>query len=145
MGKLTIRRDQRPRIAAAQDDQPRPVRRRAGSRLQRRTRLRNRSSRLFVTSGHPEIDHPTPARLVAHALMNRRDLLDPAPALGVLQVEDFLAGPVEVISDEGYLLLQRLEGVADYPPSPFSSTSKACSQRGQHACTVAFPIRLIRL
>ena len=77
--------------------------------------------------------------------MKRRDLLDPPPALGVLQGEDFLAGPVEVIRDEGYLLVQRLEGVANYPPESSSPTSKACSQRGHFASIVDLPTRLIRL
>lgn len=77
--------------------------------------------------------------------MDCGDLLDPPPALGVLQREDFLAGPVEVVGDEGYLLVQRLEGVARYPPESSSPTSKAWSHFGQRAGTVDLPTRLIRL
>jgi hypothetical protein len=39
--------------------------------------------------------------------------------------------PVEVIGDEGYLLVERLEGVADYPPSGTSSGWNACVHFGQ--------------
>jgi hypothetical protein len=54
--------------------------------------------------------------------MDGRDLINPAPTVGVLQVEDRLGRPVKVIGDEGYLLVQRLEGVAYDPPVPFIST-----------------------
>jgi hypothetical protein len=45
-------------------------------------------------------------------LIDRRYLLDPAPALRMFQVEDRIGRPVKVISDEGYLLVERSEGVA---------------------------------
>jgi len=41
-----------------------------------------------------------------------RDLLDPSQPVGVLEIDDRLLRPVKVISDEGYLLIQRLQGVA---------------------------------
>jgi hypothetical protein len=47
-----------------------------------------------------------------HPLVDGRDLGDPLPPLGVLQVHDFLVSPVEVEGDEGYLLGQLIEGVA---------------------------------
>jgi hypothetical protein len=45
-------------------------------------------------------------------LVARRDLLYPAAALPVLEVEHLRERPVEVKSHEGYLLVQRGEGVA---------------------------------
>jgi hypothetical protein len=41
-----------------------------------------------------------------------RDLFHPAAALGVLQVQDVGARPVEMIGDIGYLLVQAVERVA---------------------------------
>jgi hypothetical protein len=45
-------------------------------------------------------------------LVDRRDLLHPAPTLGMFQIHDPLQRPVEVEGDEGYLLVERFEGVA---------------------------------
>jgi hypothetical protein len=50
--------------------------------------------------------------LTVHALIDCRNLLDPHAALRVLEVEYLFGRPVEVISYKGYLLVQRLEGVA---------------------------------
>jgi hypothetical protein len=47
-----------------------------------------------------------------HALIDDRDLFHPATPLAVFQIEDRIGWPVEVIGDEGYLLVQRLEGIA---------------------------------
>jgi hypothetical protein len=44
--------------------------------------------------------------------IDRRNLLYPTPPLSVLQVEHVALRPVKVIGDEGYLLIQRIEGVA---------------------------------
>jgi len=44
--------------------------------------------------------------------MQTGDLAHPATALGVLHREDLGVGPVEVVSDKGYLLVDRVEGVA---------------------------------
>ena len=60
----------------------------------------------------------------------------------MLEVEDVRERPVEVISDEGYLLVQRPEGVAGYPPTPLSSTVNSWSQRGHAAWMLAVPVRL---
>ena len=46
----------------------------------------------------------------------------------MLQVENRLGRPMKMEGDEGYLLVQRLEGVAYNPPVPFISTSNLCSQ-----------------
>jgi hypothetical protein len=45
-------------------------------------------------------------------LVDRRDLLDPSPALGVLEVQQGVGRPVKVVGKKGYLLVQRREGVA---------------------------------
>jgi hypothetical protein len=46
----------------------------------------------------------------------------------VLQTHDLLVGPVEVVSDVGYLLKQSVQGVAYSPPQPFTSSSNLPSQ-----------------
>lgn len=80
-----------------------------------------------------------------HLLINRRNLFHPAAALTMLQVHDGFLGPVKVISNEGYLLVQRFQGVATYPPSRFISTAKAASHFGHTASRRALPLRLMRL
>jgi hypothetical protein len=40
------------------------------------------------------------------------DLLDPATALRVFELEQLIVWPVEVVGDVGYLLVQPREGVA---------------------------------
>jgi hypothetical protein len=44
--------------------------------------------------------------------IDRRNLPYPTPSLRVLQIEHIVVRPVKVICDEGYLLIQRIEGVA---------------------------------
>jgi hypothetical protein len=46
------------------------------------------------------------------SLIDARNLADPAPPFGVLQIQNRFRRPVKVIRDEGYLLIQRAEGVA---------------------------------
>jgi len=41
-----------------------------------------------------------------------RNLGDPSLPLAMLHIHDFRAAPVKVICDEGYLLVQPIEGVA---------------------------------
>jgi hypothetical protein len=41
-----------------------------------------------------------------------RDLLDPDLSLPVFHLEDFIRGPVEMVSDVSYLLVEPLQGVA---------------------------------
>lgn len=55
-----------------------------------------------------------------------RDLRNPAPAVGVLERHDLRVGPVKVIGDKGYLLLELGEGVAYDPPAPTGSASNVC-------------------
>jgi hypothetical protein len=45
-------------------------------------------------------------------LVDAGNFLDPAPPVSVFQVEDGFSGPVEVVCDEGYLLIQQFKGVA---------------------------------
>ncbi len=51
------------------------------------------------------------------------DLVDPLAPFRVLQAEHRLVRPVEVVSDEGYLLAEAIEGVAyDSPAGMTPST-----------------------
>jgi hypothetical protein len=50
--------------------------------------------------------------VAVEALVDGRDLLYPSPSLPMLQLEDPLERPVKVKSHEGYLLVERREGVA---------------------------------
>jgi hypothetical protein len=45
-------------------------------------------------------------------VVNRRDFLHPTPPLGMFEIENLRQRPVKVKGDEGYLLIQRREGVA---------------------------------
>jgi hypothetical protein len=47
-----------------------------------------------------------------HSGVDRRNLRDPPPPLFMLQFHHLIVGPVEVIGDKGYLLIQPVEGVA---------------------------------
>jgi hypothetical protein len=44
----------------------------------------------------------------------------------MFQGEHLIMRPVKVIRDEGYLLVQRIERVADYPPAIAISGANAC-------------------
>ena len=50
-------------------------------------------------------------RLIEPAI-DLRDFLDPALPFGMLKAEHFLRGPVKVVGNVGYLLIQMIEGVA---------------------------------
>jgi hypothetical protein len=50
--------------------------------------------------------------LAVQALVDPRDLRHPPAALAMVEVEHRRERPVEMKSDEGYLLVQRGEGVA---------------------------------
>jgi hypothetical protein len=63
---------------------------------------------------------------LAEAAVDVGDLCDPPLSLAVLEVQDFTARPVKVVSDVGYLLIQTIEGVAAYsPPRLAKSTSNS--------------------
>lgn len=71
------------------------------------------------------------------------NFLDPSLPFPVLKVHDLGVGPMEVIGDEGYLLVQPVEGVARYSPTGSSSTSNWCSHLGQMAVMLPVPSSLI--
>lgn len=79
------------------------------------------------------------------ALIDGGNFFDPEAAVFVFQVQDSLQGPVQVIGYEGYLLIQRFEGVAYNPPSACISTWNACEHSGHTAPRLALPLRLMRL
>ena len=54
------------------------------------------------------------------------DFRHPAAAIGVLHVQDLIRRPMKVKGDEGYLLVQRIEGVAHYPPRLATSARNSC-------------------
>ncbi len=72
------------------------------------------------------------------------DLLRPALPVGVLEGQDLVQRPVEVVGDVGYLLEQPVEGVAYDPPRRTTSTSNSCWQPGQATGTSVVPFSLIR-
>jgi hypothetical protein len=47
-----------------------------------------------------------------YAPVDGRDFLNPPTPLGVFQIENLVRRPMKVIGHEGYLLVERFEGVA---------------------------------
>ena len=56
------------------------------------------------------------------ALVQDRNLRGPPSAVSVLKAGDLTSRPVEVVSDESYLLIELVEGVAANPPRLSTST-----------------------
>jgi hypothetical protein len=79
------------------------------------------------------------AGLLIGSLVEVGDLGDPSSTVSMFQGQDLVVRPVEVIGDEGYLLDQLVEGVAEDPPRPARSTSKSCSQLGHDTVWLPFP------
>jgi hypothetical protein len=50
--------------------------------------------------------------LTLQALIDCRNLFYPAAPLRMFKVQHFLMTPVKVVSDEGYLLIERFQGIA---------------------------------
>jgi hypothetical protein len=50
--------------------------------------------------------------IAVDTLIDRRDFLYPSTSFAVFKIQDCIGWPVKVIGHEGYLLVQRLEGVA---------------------------------
>ena len=73
------------------------------------------------------------------------DFLHPPLPLAVLEPQQLLVRPVEVVSDIGYLLVEPVEGVAYDSPGGSGSASKACWQCGQTNLSAVLPLRLMRL
>jgi len=74
-----------------------------------------------------------------------RDLVDPAAAVDVLELEELVRRPVEVVGHERYLLDEEIEGVAANPPRLFTSASNSCSHCGHTTCSRSGSTALIRL
>jgi hypothetical protein len=51
-------------------------------------------------------------RIGAHLPVDGRDALDELAAVRMLQIQNLFQGPVEMVSDKGYLLEQAFKGVA---------------------------------
>jgi hypothetical protein len=69
----------------------------------------------------------------------------PALPLRVVEVEHLGQGPVDVSSEKGRLLMNPIQGVANYSPNKVTSTSLCCPQCGQVKGTVRELRPLIRL
>lgn len=84
--------------------------------------------------------------LLTEALVDAADLFNPAAAVAVLELQDLFERPVEVVGDEGYLLVELRQGVARYSPAGpnWTSTSKRFEQAGHVACTRLCPLSLMR-
>ena len=81
---------------------------------------------------------------LVEAAVDFGNLLYPPPPLRMLQIEDIVQRPVEMIGNVGYLLMQAFEGVAyDTPPSRARSTSISLLQCGQATTRVVLPVSLI--
>ena len=73
------------------------------------------------------------------------DLLDPDLSLSMFHGQDIVYRPVEVVCDVRYLLVDALQGVADYSPrSVPRSKSYACPHDGHFVLTDAEPSSLTR-
>jgi hypothetical protein len=73
------------------------------------------------------------AFMLVQLAVDGRNLTYPASAFPVLHVHDLIRRPMEMKGDEGYLLVQRIEGVANYPPSAATSARNSCRHWGQTA------------
>lgn len=70
---------------------------------------------------------------LVHSSIDATNFAYPAPPVGVLHTHDLGMAPVKMVSNEGYLLIKLLEGVAYNPPTAGRSTSNACRHCGQVA------------
>lgn len=68
-----------------------------------------------------------------HSSVDRADFPHPPTTVAVLHIHNLGLGPVHVIGNKGYLLVQLIEGVAYNPPRVGRSISKACRHCGQVA------------
>lgn|GEM_PF-3274604 len=83
-------------------------------------------------------------RFFVESAVDRRHFLRPSPAIGVLQREDVVERPVQVVRDVGYLLVEPLKGVAYDSPEGMNSTSNEWSHFGQVTVIFEAPGSLIR-
>ena len=82
--------------------------------------------------------------LSGNAVIDGRNLLDPAPPVRVLEREHRIRRPVKVVRDEGYLPVDLVQGIADYPPAACASAVKLCWHDG-HLIDGASSRRLMAL
>ncbi len=82
-------------------------------------------------------------RGLAQPPVDASDLIHPLLPVAVFQVQDVLKGPMEVICQVGYLLVQAVKGVAYDPPSSASSTSCLVWQAGHVTVMTLLPCSLI--
>jgi hypothetical protein len=61
---------------------------------------------------HAQSSKPDRLGVCTQAAVDIADLLHPAPSVGVLELQDLAQGPMEVVSNEGYLLVELVKGVA---------------------------------
>jgi hypothetical protein len=52
----------------------------------------------------------------AQSAVELGDFSDPAPPVPMLHLHKFGLAPVEMKGDKGYLLVELIEGIANYPP-----------------------------
>src|SRR4051794_35668349 len=76
------------------------------------------AARLLLPPVTGRNDAPLSALIGVDPLVNGGDALHPGTPVGMLHCHDFGLRPVQVIGDEGYLLAQAAQGVAQDPPSP---------------------------
>src|SRR5690349_13218470 len=77
------------------------------------------------------------------ALVDARHLGHPALPLAVFHPHHLVVGPVQIVGDVRYLLVQAIRGVAHHPPTPAVSTSISPWQCGQATSTRLWPLPLI--
>jgi hypothetical protein len=76
---------------------------------------------------------------VVQAAIDLDDLLHPARALAMLEVQDLVVRPMKVIRQIRYLFVEPLYGVAPNPPAGLSSTMNGLSQCGHCAWIWSWP------
>jgi len=82
--------------------------------------------------------------LAVESLVDLADLLDPEASVGVLQGQDLLQRPVEMVGEVGYLLVELIERVAYDPPVAPGSTSNSLPHSGHLTLIADEPVSLIR-
>ena len=73
------------------------------------------------------------------------DFIHPAHTFAMVQIHQFLMGPVHRPAEIGYLLINPLQGVAYDPPGGGASISNACPHRGHVAAARRGARPLMRL
>src|SRR5271165_454299 len=84
-----------------------------------------------------------PLRWLVQLPVDPGDFRDPSLAFAVIQGHDLFVRPMQVVGDEGYLLVQLLRGVANHSPTLPISTSNLASQCGQVTPTRLWPFSLM--